>query len=298
MKQDLKESLQFIMQHPAIGSPLVQHAQNLARHVTSQQQVTDEQIKSTIRELDDCEAFDDNGVTSSAVAIVRKMFDAVPPVDVDREYAAAHSYALSAPPAAVPLNANLVATSALNASAAPEEAKPVAGDWQHVANEWADVATSALQWLRNVVDGTSHGEAAITNTENCIEQCLRLQAKVRAATSQPFTYYKEPHQGWPEYSKQNEFSDGSGGGLALYAAPQEQAPLDTCALTTNGMPWGELAQEQAPADKDAIRNAALEEAALICDKSYVEPGDLQVENCHEAAAAIRALQSQPQQVTK
>lgn len=63
-------------------------------------QVTAEQIKSTIKELDDCEAFDDNGVTSSAIAIVRKMFDAVPTVDVDREYAAAHSYALSAPPAA------------------------------------------------------------------------------------------------------------------------------------------------------------------------------------------------------
>lgn len=46
MKENIKESLQFILQHPAIGSPLVQHAQNLARHISTQTepQVTDEQI--------------------------------------------------------------------------------------------------------------------------------------------------------------------------------------------------------------------------------------------------------------
>lgn len=80
MKENIKESLQFILQHNAIGSPLVQHAQNLARHVTSQHyeamtaneeypsgsdnglqwfrdleaspQVTDEQIKDALREID------------------------------------------------------------------------------------------------------------------------------------------------------------------------------------------------------------------------------------------------------
>ena len=31
-----------------------------------------------------------------------------------------------------------------------------------------------------------------------------------------------------------------------------------------------------------------EACALICEKTWVEPGDAQVENCHEAAAAIRA----------
>lgn len=36
--------------------------------------------------------------------------------------------------------------------------------------------------------------------------------------AKPFTYFKEPHKGWPEYSKTNEFSDGNGGGLALYTA--------------------------------------------------------------------------------
>ena len=31
-----------------------------------------------------------------------------------------------------------------------------------------------------------------------------------------------------------------------------------------------------------------EACALICEKTWVEPGDAQVENCHEAAASIRA----------
>jgi len=85
------------------------------------------------------------------------------------------------------------------------------------------------------------------------------------------------------------------GGKALPGTVRElmQAEIDALRGALAAAP-----QEQAPADKDAIRNAALEEAALICDKSYVEPGDLQVENCHEAAAAIRALQSQPHQVAQ
>lgn len=35
--------------------------------------------------------------------------------------------------------------------------------------------------------------------------------------------------------------------------------------------------------------AALEQAAKICEQTYVEPGDLQTAPCSEAAAKIRAL---------
>ncbi|MBP1316330.1 hypothetical protein [Herbaspirillum sp. 1130] len=42
---------------------------------------TDDQVKSAIRELDECEAFDDNGVTDEAVAIIRKMFASLPMAD-------------------------------------------------------------------------------------------------------------------------------------------------------------------------------------------------------------------------
>ena len=52
----------------------------------------------------------------------------------------------------------------------------------------------------------------------------------------------------------------------------------------------------APGEAFAVweRFAALvaakerEACALICEKTWVEPGDAQVENCHEAAASIRA----------
>ena len=36
---------------------------------------------------------------------------------------------------------------------------------QHLANEWADIATSGLQWLRNIQDGISKPQAAIENME-------------------------------------------------------------------------------------------------------------------------------------
>jgi hypothetical protein len=41
----------------------------------------------------------------------------------------------------------------------------------------------------------------------------------------------------------------------------------------------------------AIEDAVLERAASVCDETYVEPGDMQVENCHEAAAKIRAMKN-------
>jgi hypothetical protein len=47
----------------------------------------------------------------------------------------------------------------------------------------------------------------------------------------------------------------------------------------------------ARAIEDAIEDAVLERAASVCDETYVEPGDMQVENCHEAAAKIRAMKN-------
>jgi hypothetical protein len=103
MKEDIKESLQFILQHPAIGSPLVQHAQNLARHITLEHysvepQVTDEQIVEII-ENQCIPDFSEMGYLESRSTLML--------------FARA---LLSALPAAVPLNANPVVTGALNAS--------------------------------------------------------------------------------------------------------------------------------------------------------------------------------------
>jgi len=44
---------------------------------------------------------------------------------------------------------------------------------------------------------------------------------------------------------------------------------------------------------DAVA-AEREACAAICDVTYVEPGDMQVESCHEAALIIRARATTPE----
>lgn len=45
------------------------------------------------------------------------------------------------------------------------------GGWRHVANEWADMATSGLQWLRNIDAGTSTVDQAILNMDDLLVHC-------------------------------------------------------------------------------------------------------------------------------
>lgn len=52
--------------------------------------------------------------------------------------------------------------------------------WGHASNEWADSATSGLQWLRNIRDGISTVEAAINNTEGSIKHCMEVTAIAQA----------------------------------------------------------------------------------------------------------------------
>lgn len=47
-------------------------------------------------------------------------------------------------------------------------------DWRHVANEWADMATSGLHWLRNIRDGISTVEDALKNMEENLAHCRSL----------------------------------------------------------------------------------------------------------------------------
>lgn len=47
-------------------------------------------------------------------------------------------------------------------------------DWEalrHSANEWADMATNGLQWLRNIVSGASDAAAALQNMESNLAHC-------------------------------------------------------------------------------------------------------------------------------
>ena len=42
---------------------------------------------------------------------------------------------------------------------------------RHSANEWADMATNGLQWLRNIVDGISDPQQALMNLESNLTHC-------------------------------------------------------------------------------------------------------------------------------
>lgn len=71
----------------------------------------------------------------------------------------------------------------------------VAGpNWEalrHSANEWADMATNGLQWLRNIVDGVSDAKTALANMEGNLAHCRavndapEVQAAIRAASTPP-----------------------------------------------------------------------------------------------------------------
>lgn len=64
------------------------------------------------------------------------------------------------------------------------EATPAAevdGGWRHIANEWADVATSGLQWLRNIKGGASTVDAALANMEEIVRGVADQQPKATQA---------------------------------------------------------------------------------------------------------------------
>lgn len=42
---------------------------------------------------------------------------------------------------------------------------------RHSANEWADMATNGLQWIRNIVDGASDAKTALDNMVKNLEHC-------------------------------------------------------------------------------------------------------------------------------
>jgi hypothetical protein len=60
------------------------------------------------------------------------------------------------------------------------EAEPVG--WQHVANEWADMATSAIQALRNIIAGFEKPSAVLANLNFCYSHCAAVQARAEHST--------------------------------------------------------------------------------------------------------------------
>jgi hypothetical protein len=54
----------------------------------------------------------------------------------------------------------------------------------HAGNEWADMATNGMQWVRNIQDGISTPEEALKGLESDLAHCRAVQAKADAPTMQ------------------------------------------------------------------------------------------------------------------
>lgn len=46
--------------------------------------------------------------------------------------------------------------------------------YAHAANEWADMATAGIQWLRNIRDNLSNVPDALENMDRCLEHCQKV----------------------------------------------------------------------------------------------------------------------------
>lgn len=55
--------------------------------------------------------------------------------------------------------------------------------WRHVANEWADMATNGLQWVRNLKEGGGNVDEALASLERCLRHCEAVQAAAPSAVS-------------------------------------------------------------------------------------------------------------------
>lgn len=75
------------------------------------------------------------------------------------------------------------------------------------------VATKTLMSLEKYTSGSYKHSSTQQSWETW------QAAKSVSVVGEPYLYVRSVHDGWPEYSKEDEFSDGKGGGLALYLKP-------------------------------------------------------------------------------
>lgn len=66
-----------------------------------------------------------------------------------------------------------------------KEGAGVPETWQHVANEWADMATSAIQAVRNIIDGISKPEDVLANLNFCYSHCAEVQSRATPPAVMP-----------------------------------------------------------------------------------------------------------------
>lgn len=72
-----------------------------------------------------------------------------------------------------------------NARASAEEKvvvlREALSDMDHAANEWADCASNAYQWIKNIRDSTSTPAEALTNLDECFIHCRSVWSTARTA---------------------------------------------------------------------------------------------------------------------
>lgn len=87
---------------------------------------------------------------------------------------------------------------------APSPVAQGSGAWQlermrHIANEWADMATNGMQWLRNIRDGISTVDDALANLETNYAHCRKVNDAPGqyGSVNLPAAPGSEPAQGEP-----------------------------------------------------------------------------------------------------
>jgi len=169
-------------------------------------------------------------------------------------------------------------------AAAPQEAKTVAAEISADCYFVYDPQGNYLETFSTSEQRDKAAEDAIANylDDGWDVEVENVVCGIVTHVCKQFDVRKRPADGTPEY---DEWPDHNYDELCNYGM----------------FSVASAAQEQAPADKDAIRNAALDEAIEVClranpDKRMVAAIGI---SGHYAtcANAIRALQSQPQQVT-
>jgi hypothetical protein len=117
---------------------------------------------------------------------------------------------------------------------------PVTDEW-HCTNEWADMATSGLQWLRNVRDGVSTTGDAIANMEQLLAHCQQVGASQHPAVAP-------------------SASPAQGGEAALLAAAMKHPGVAELASVTAQQPSGDEAlMRQALSDMQRARAYILDD---------------------------------------
>jgi hypothetical protein len=112
---------------------------------------------------------------------------------------------------------------------------------RHVANEWADMATNGLEWLRNVHDGVSSVEDALENMEACMQHCREVNDRLVQTPPAPAPEPREPvawvrfcsdgcYEGPVMHASMEEVRKTSGAWTPLYAASLQAAPPDPLTL--------------------------------------------------------------------